>query len=301
MSQNIIDRLLAAKNKPSIRVGGFLLALALFAAGLIWALRQNPTLFQEIHWTPFLLLIIIGVPLTFVLNAFDIMLTARLAGSKLGLATAFKVGVLSRAANMLPLPGGPVIRIAALKDAGAGLKQSTSATALAAAIWLGVSFLFAGLCLIAFSGLIAALLIVLGASALIGSCFYGYVLHKNTQSIAWLVGLKVLVVLVGALRLTLCLWALTGTVNFIYGLILGAATVAASIIVILPDGLGAREVISGALAAIIGVGAGTGVLVAVVNRIGGLIAICPIALYLAFSSRKPSIGVSETLEKVSVK
>ena len=122
------------------------LGLATFglAAGLYFSVRSQPDLLARIDPRPLALVAGIGVPFIVVFNAIEFTLSAKLLGKRIPFFTAVETTVVGSAANMLPLPGGTMVRIAALKSAGSTYRHGTTVTLLIGLLWLSIAFIYAG-------------------------------------------------------------------------------------------------------------------------------------------------------------
>ncbi|HZD51880.1 MAG TPA: hypothetical protein VE175_02430, partial [Woeseiaceae bacterium] len=264
-----------------LRRAGVLLALAAFCGGMVAAWTIHPDLFDHLVLRPWLL-VLACVPLTILGNAAQFWMSSRLLGvvNIAFVPGAILVAILSTAANMLPLPGGTLVRIAALKRTSNTYGQATYVTMLAAGCWLGVTSTLAGCALIVlgFRGSGAATAAA-GTGALV---LFGVSLVRRFQATpAWLGGLlavQVMMVAVGATRLWLCFRSFGEAVDPLAAAVLTLSTGIAALIGIAPAGLGLTEALAAGIAATISVPASLGFLAAALNRISGLVVVAPLTL-----------------------
>ena len=101
------------KNKQLIRKAAMGLATVFLIVGLVYAYSLHPQVLQNLQWQPIVLLAVIGVPLTLALNAVEFRVLARLNRVQMPMVKALEVTVIGSAANMLPLPGSTIVRVAA--------------------------------------------------------------------------------------------------------------------------------------------------------------------------------------------
>src|SRR5919112_1252295 len=101
------DRLFAwiSERRDRLRKWGLMLALLVFAGGLIWSVQSIP-------------------------------------GGPMSWRTSFELTVYTSAANMLPLPGGAIAKLAAMKVHGVGIGRGSAMILLSSAIWGGLAFLY---------------------------------------------------------------------------------------------------------------------------------------------------------------
>ncbi|MEP3891165.1 MAG: lysylphosphatidylglycerol synthase domain-containing protein [Hellea sp.] len=274
---SIVERLKASNRLRHI---AFLIALAIFAVGLLACFLSAPDIFTQVTLKPFLVVLCLGVPLTLLLNAIELILTGRLIDKKIGFSFAFKMTLFGTAANMLPIPGGAVVRIAALKTKGAELTEGTRATFAVGIIWLGVSLIYSGYWMASYSYALGGLTAFGGVAALLLGSVLGLMRYKKFAVIFQIILLKVLATILVTLRLIFCLLALGSAVSFSAAGTMTAANVIGSAVMIVPAGIGINEGMTAVLAQVAGMSAALGFMAALINRLAGLLALCPITLYL---------------------
>lgn len=282
-------------NRPEARRIVLGLAALFLVVGTALSLERNPEIVANLDWRPAVLLVLVAVPATIAVNACTFVLTGRLVGREIALPAALEISIVGTAANLLPLPGGTLVRVAALKAAGAGYREGTKATFLVAGMWIGVAFLFAGAWMASLgAGPVAWLFLLFGFAAWL-ACF-GYAVRRQGG-----VGLplsltlaKVALVATDACRMFLCLSALGLDVEFGQAAALAVAGVVGNAVSIVPAGLGVREAVSAGLAPLVGLGAGAAFLAATLNRLLGLATVVPLALGLLLSGRARAAGEDGT-------
>ena len=257
--------------------------------GIAISLDSNPEVLSDLDWRPLLVLVLVAVPVTIMLNAYEFVLIGRLVGREIGFATAIEISILGTAANLLPLPGATMVRVAALKAAGAGYGEGTKATLLVAGLWAGIAFVFAGAWLVRLGlGPIAVLFVVAGLAAWLG-CFLASMRRCQGVELPVLLSLaKLLLVVTDVFRIYLCFLALGEDAHFAQVAAFAVAGVVGSAVSIVPAGLGVREAVSAALAPLVGLGAGMAFLAASLNRLLDLLTVLPIALLLLVFARAQS-------------
>src|SRR5258706_8161975 len=111
------------------------------------------------------LVLLVLAPATTILNGLEFASTARLVGQRPSVPESVRIAVLGTAANLLPLPGAALVRVGAMRRAGAGVGRSTAASATAALLWAGGVSGLAGIALVAGHALLGAVLLAAGALA----------------------------------------------------------------------------------------------------------------------------------------
>jgi hypothetical protein len=120
-------------------------AIVLFAAFTYLALRALPPIEQPIRWELLAAVGLICVPLITLLNALEFRLIARLAKHHPPMLEIVQITVLGSAANLLPMPGAVMVRIANLRRAGVRLRRGLNLSAIIGLAWLGTAGVLGGL------------------------------------------------------------------------------------------------------------------------------------------------------------
>lgn len=285
------------RRPPSRRTQRWLMVIAgigLFL-GSIFAVRSLDVDITRIRWIPLLVAALLGVPFTAAVNGLEFATSARLVGRRVGPLAAMRVSVLSTAANLLPVPGAAIVRIQYLKQSGASYLDSTSATVVMAATWIGLSTLVAGTWLLASVSLLKGLGFLAAAIAC-GVIVVVFVRLRLTPGrlpiglLARVVIVESASVFLAVLRLYLILIALR-----VPSAASGAALIAvsgplASSAGFLPGGLGLREAIAVPLGLLTGLSAAQGFTAAVLDRVIGLLVHIPIAIVVSRGRSPESPG-----------
>lgn len=279
------------KVPPHVRRWIGVAAVLAFAFGCFIAIGALPEDMPASDLGVLVWVAVLGVPLTVLLNTLEMRTTANATGNSMPFASAFKVTVLGSAANMLPLPGGTMVRIAALTRAGAGLGKSAGITVLVGLLWLGIAGLVSAWGLAYFSvgaGIATGVLALLATAIVLVTMFQQ---TKHTGAVFKLAAIKFALITTDLWRLSLCFAgfgiAVTPQQVSIFA-IAGALGAAVSIV---PAGFGVREGMSALLAPIAKLGAASGFLAPAVNRLIGmpvLLAAALLVVALERGSKAPS-------------
>lgn len=291
-----LGRLLALRRRlterPSPKTERLLSVLAgvVFLAGGYLAWRGSGVRAEDLVWTPLAITAVLLVPATVALNAVEYWLTGWILGVAIRPMSALRVTVVATAANLLPLPGGALVRMQGLRNAGASYRRSVAVNIVAALFWVGASLLLAGVALFPTrAGL--AVLVGSGAVAVVLAGAAALARVSTRPLLRGLLSLSVvelLLVVVQAVRLLFVLWGLGIAADLGQTLVLSASAAMAASAGIFPGGLGLTEAISAALAPIVDLSAGAGFLSTGVNRVVGLVTMAPVAIVAAVRSRTPS-------------
>ena len=255
-----------------------------FALGVYLSIRARPELVSDLNYLPLFLLAAFGVPVTVLLNAEEFRLSGQLVGRKFSRVSAVDITIVASVANMLPIPGGTMVRIGALKAKGANLKEGTTATLLVSFIWVGLAFLYSGAWLLfsveGSADRLGVLFVLFGTALLIVIIVSAIGVFRQRGMIARLTLVKTGLVLVDATRIYLCFLILGVGGTFGQASVLTVSSVVGASVSIVPAGLGIREGTAALLAPLIALGAAAGYLSTSLNRVVGLIILAPVALYL---------------------
>jgi uncharacterized membrane protein YbhN (UPF0104 family) len=273
---------LRALSNPFWRRTILLVAALWFGAGVALSVYADPHRFSDLQWQPIVWLIAVAIPITIALNSLEFTLSGRLIGTHIGFRSAMETTIIGGVANMLPLPGGIVVRVAALKAAGASFKHGSLTILFNTFLWFGVALVYAGAWIAALAAIwLGSMFLAAGLAILIASFAITRQSLKEWRVTMWLTLNKVGLVLIDALRIFLCLWALSAAGGFGQASVLTASSVIGSAVSFVPAGLGVREAVAALLAPVVGLAASSAFLATSLNRLIGLAVTTPIAAYLA--------------------
>ncbi len=275
----------AASMMQRLRLPATLLALAIFVGGGIWSVRAlglSPS-----DYDPVLLLVLLALaPLGLAYASVNMMLMGKALDVPLNFRTGFAVSAWANIAELLPLPGGAIVRAGALMQQGGRAGESSALVLAFALLWIGCAALAASVALTA-TGWLA--LIVAGAGAASMLLAGGWIALRHSWTVALsAAGLRVLGIGLVALRLTVA-FAATGTlIAADEALLFALANILGSAAAIAPGGLGISEGLAAAFATQSAVLPAAAFLAVGLNRIAGLAAAGLAALVLSRPSTEPS-------------
>jgi hypothetical protein len=250
-------------------------------AGAAVAVQSRPEVFEEFSWPPLLFVALLCVPTTVSLNAVGYLLSGRMVGRRIAFLNAMEIAIISATANLLPLPGGIIARIAALKAEGASVREGTWATFLVGLVWMTLTLAYGGIWLTLLGALFLGLpLAVVGTGGLAVALFL-VARTANVYTAILTLLVKTGLVLTDTLRILLCLFALGTAVEFSQAAALTISSSVGSMVAFVPAGMGIREAVSGLLSPLVGIPPALGFLSATLNRVVGLCVLAPIATALA--------------------
>ncbi|NOY44635.1 MAG: hypothetical protein GXP50_04165, partial [Deltaproteobacteria bacterium] len=126
----------------------FAAAGALFVVGVAASASNLHVSPANVRWGYLAGVALLGFPGTFLLNAAELHRVGRVTGAPFRFLEALKVVLLAAAANLLPLPGAAITRVAAFRAKGITYRKGGG-------LVLGLFFLWAGLAGLLLGGAIA--------------------------------------------------------------------------------------------------------------------------------------------------
>jgi hypothetical protein len=274
-----------------------LLAGAIFAVGIVLSFRGLDLELADIVWWPLVALALLGTPLTILLNAAELRAMARCLDdtTMLSWPRAVRVVVVATAANILPLPGGALVRVHALGTAGAGVAKATAINLIAAVLWLGAAIALAGVAALTYVPLAGVLALVGGLAAVaLGAAAVRAVASRwSTAAVAGLLGVEVATTLLHAAKLYLVFLALAVPAGLTEALVVGVAGPVSAAAGVFPSGLGLAELLSALLAPAVALPAAAGFGATAVVRLVGLVSTAPLALWLGVRDVAGTLGTAD--------
>lgn len=291
LARSVLDRLAAwdrrsleARRSPRTRRLVLLAAVVLFAVVSVASYRSLPDLDGANWWL--VAVLVLGAPsVTVAVNAAEYRTIAAALGHRVGALEAARLTVLASAANLLPLPGGVVVRTRALRRQGSTYGRALRSNAVAGVTWVAVGALV-GAALVAVRGdaLPAA---ALAAGGVAGLAAAGWLLSDAAGGAGrWLgrfVAVEGAMVAVNALRLWLAFELLGLPVEPAQAVALTGSVIVAAAIGIFPGGLGLREVLAGAIGAAVDLPAAHAVAATAADRVCSQVGLALIAGALVLS------------------
>jgi hypothetical protein len=275
-----------------------LLAGAIFVVGIVLSFRGLDLDLADVVWWPLVVLALLGTPLTILLNAAELRAMARCLDdtTMLSWARAVRVVVVATAANILPLPGGALVRVHALAAAGAGAAKATAVNLIAAVLWLGAAIALAGIAALTYVPVAGVLAVVGGVVAVaLGAAAVRTVASRwSTTAVAGLLGVEVATTLLHAAKLYLVFLALAVPAGLTEALVVGVAGPVSAAAGVFPSGLGLAELLSALLAPAVALPAAAGFGATAVVRLVGLVSTAPLALWLGFRDVTGTLAAADT-------
>ncbi len=225
-------------------------ALVLFLAGTVWSFLGLGLSLAQLDLTA-LALLTLGMGLvTLLYSAVSLSLLARTAGVRLGLIEAMRASARAQMAEALPLPGGAIVRAAALVGAGASAGQSAALVIGTALLWIALAAVAAGVTLLPMAT--AAGLTLIGGGGVVTLLASAHVAYLGgIANAAASIAVRLAGLALAALRLWLAFAVIKATMPLAGAFPYVLASIAGSASSLVPGGLGLSEALGMVMAAAI--------------------------------------------------
>ena len=240
----------------------------LVLAGIVWSWQRLDLSFDTLRFGPLLGSLLLAIPAA-LLSALEYSLAQRIVGSRATLSQSVNVSLFGSLANLLPLPGGAMVRVEAMTSTGSRLSAAVRTTAGVGIIWVALAMIASGSAITVLDRPVIGLVLV--AAGLVAMVAGIIAIGPRDRRTKWLtvavIALELTVIGVATCRILLVLHAIGEDATWTQALGLvsaGAVAVAAGIV---PAGLGIRELLAGLLAPLVGLTAAAGFITAGINQI----------------------------------
>ena len=125
----------------------FVAGVAAFAIGCLVSFRQLDFSLIDLHEAPLGMAALLVIP-SLLYGGIGLSLLARSAGASVALARATVVSAYAYLAELLPIPGGAIVRAGFLVGAGETVHRSTTLVIATAVLWMALGMTGAGLTLL---------------------------------------------------------------------------------------------------------------------------------------------------------
>lgn len=241
------------------------------------------------HWWVLPILVLVTTPLTAAANAGEYRVMGRISGHEIGWRKSIQLTIVVSAANLLPLPGGLVVRTQALRQEGTSYKRALAANAAAGLAWIGMGC-FAAAVLLVFQADHRWLSAGLALGGLVAVVAVWLLLRRASRAHAprhlqQLLVVEGFTVVVSAVRIALAFHLIGLPVRPAQAVALTSSVIIAAAVGIFPAGLGLREVLAGAVGAAVDLSASHAVAATAADRVTAQIGLAMLAGAMLFSTR----------------
>ncbi|HEX7097888.1 MAG TPA: lysylphosphatidylglycerol synthase domain-containing protein [Acidimicrobiia bacterium] len=260
---------LITAGSPAHRWVMAILSIAVVAVA-VWSASRLEISPADFSWLPLIGAVVLSL-LGPVITAAEYRAGLRLIGRDTDTPTAIQVSVFGTLANVLPIPGGFLVKLKAMTEQGARARTAAAAQLLVGIVWLAMSGVLVAIALprwrLAVVAVTAALFVASGAMA--------YRNRYSRRALAAVVGIEVIFLASAAARFYLVLSGLGIAVSGKAALALAASGPLAAATGIIPGSLGIYEAISAGLAALADLDPESGFLGALVQRVFTYLTLLP--------------------------
>jgi len=250
-------------------------AVVALSIGVILAWERLGLALSELRVLP-AVLVVVTAPLTFLLSAMEYLLLGAAIGSRRSWREAGEISVVGYASNLLPLPGGAIVRISSLVGgSGESARRPTQMTLLLAAIWLGMAVLIGGVGFqLLGSHWLGFALVGGGIGLIVLALFMVRWLKPGPMPRTWAlraIALELAFVLLAVVRTYLAFRVVNTEASLEASMGVAASNSLSSAIGVVPAGLGIREGFAAILAGLAGIAPAAGLLASVVLRLSTMV------------------------------
>lgn len=268
--------------KPVARRSIAIAGLLLFVAGSWISVNQVLNLGASFHIAPVLVVTILLAPIATHLSIRRFQWMGEMAVVSINYPASSRVVVAGGLANILPLPGAFLVRLAYLSER-IGIKASARLNVVAALVWMGCALLMAALFLVANSYVVLSFVFLLGVMvATIISFQQLRVAGLKPGGLFRLAALQLVMTMVNILRIVIISYAFDMPLQALVASLMAVTGAAASMTGVFPAGIGLTEILAAFVTKIMSLPASLGFLVSSINRLSSWIALTfflPIALF----------------------
>lgn len=253
------------------RTAFMLAAVTLFLGGLATSFAAADLSWQSLALPQILLILLVLAPMTIALAALSLQITAAAVDRRVGFSNAFSATAIANIAELLPLPGGAMVRGAALVQAGAKLSESTRIIILTALLTLFMVIAVSGIPLALARPSVGYAVLVAG---LVGSGFslVPIALRAGTKLTAAMIGVRLLAMALGVLRFVVAFGAIGAALDPVDAIVFVICAALASTVTLMPAGLGIAETLAATVALAVDISPAIAFMAVALNRVLGLTA-----------------------------
>jgi len=250
----------------------------IFCLGLVWSFMQLELDIHSINFYAACALFFVFSPLNLLIAGYVLSLSAEILGIRIRPRNAFFISGFAAIAEILPIPGGGVVRGTALVQAGASMSGSFWIVTMNAMLTLSMTFVVASVPIF-FVNQTLAIWCFLGGMAATTTTVV--LMKKRTlpNLIIKSVAVRLVMLAVGAARLSVSFLMIGQYVSIDHAAIFLLTTSVGSAVSIVPAGLGLSEVLAATLAIYINISPAFAFVAVALNRLLGLSVAGIVALY----------------------
>lgn len=241
----------------------------LFIGGIVWSVGALDLSADRINWGALAILALVMVPASQTYGAAGMVLLARAGGHGIAWSQAVRSNNYAQLAEVLPLPGGAIVRTGALVSAGSSRTRGALLVTGGAVLWVAVAACAAGLTL-ELRGNPAGLALIAPSVPAIAALVFLFARSASWGTALLLLAHRLLGLVLTAVRLWLSFSAVGSTLRPFEMMPFALATIAGSASSIAPAGLGVSEAMAALIAGSMATAPAIAFLGVALNRLVGL-------------------------------
>jgi len=278
--QELVSRARALKQRASRwRFPITLFAGSAFIFGVFISYRSLSISVEDINIFSLSLIFFIYSPIRLILSAFNLQVTAKVLERRISLISGVSVSAFATVAEILPIPGGAIVRGGALMNAGAKARESAWIVTATAILTLSMAAALGALSL-AVSGYEVGYAAVVAGTAVTVLSLRSIWRRGGWRVAVELVLLRLIQLVLSMVRMVAAFSAVGAPIDFRNAALFVVSAALGTSAAIVPSGLGVSEAIGAALATLVNISPAAAFLALAVNRIIGLVSSALIALLL---------------------
>jgi hypothetical protein len=237
--------------------------------------------------------VLAATPVTVLINAAEYRLMGQINGHRIGWISASRLTVFATAANLLPLPGGVLIRTQALRMRGSSYRHALLANAVAMLAWIGVGSLVIGALLLSTHLVAAIVLFVVGVGTVLACAVLLRGLHLASPHalLGRLLIVELVKVALNGVRIYFAFRCIGYTASPAQAVALTAANILAAAVGIFPSGLGLREGLAGLIGAAMSVSLAEAIATTAADRVISQVGLVIVVGMLLATGRRWGMGL----------
>ncbi len=261
-----IKKSLNALRRNKLVIGLF---FVVFIAGFIWAFNRLELRLEDIDFIYALLIFLILAPANLLVAGYTLCLSAEMLKKSIPYKESFFISSIAAFSEVLPLPGGGIVRGAALVRAGATVQDSAWVVGVNGLITLTSIFLLVSAPLIYVGNALGYICFAIGLAMLVAVLWW---MRKNVDGhLIWKsFFIRAVMLAISTARLLAAFYMINYAIEVEAALMFLLTTSLSTAVAIAPAGLGLNEMLAAALAVYIHVDPAAAFMAVSLNRLLGL-------------------------------
>lgn len=267
LAVRVQDILRAAGRRRWIRLVG----LAILLGGAGWSIAHLDLELAKLSFGLLALNLFVLAPIAVFLSALSLRISARALGREIGATEALHTAALANVAELLPLPGGAMVRYSALVKAGASFRESGGMITLTSVLTLSMTITLSATAFV-LMGYVSGVPVLLAGATGVAATLLWMARRVRLGVLVGMVLVRLAMLALTVVRVTVAFATLGTAIGLAMAALLSVAPTLGSAVAIMPAGLGVNESIAAGLAALVASSPSAAFLATALNRALGLAA-----------------------------